>query len=132
MNETARKLRPTVPELAPLIDAFYGFPQNGVGGVLHIVLDDQNIDDDSVKFCIESAHAGDHWANPTPGEPDEAGELLGYLLLLCSKTQRSKLSRDGTRGEHRMERADFIVRCRELLAKYQTDSQATPPPQEPS
>ncbi len=106
-------VKPTVPEVLPLVDAYYGFDGCGVGGSLHIVLDDGNLEDEQVQFCIENAIAG-HWC--TDDKPDEAGELLGRLLLLMSMTQRRKIYRSGTRGTY-MERSEFIARCRALLER---------------
>jgi hypothetical protein len=58
---------PTVVSLATrlaaqLIGEVYGF--NGVGGNAHIVLDDWNIDDDDIRWCLdvamkENAHEAD-------------------------------------------------------------------------
>lgn len=81
----ANGAKPTVPDVAPLVQAYREAPGNGAGGSLHIVLDDQNIDDASVRFCRK-------WALER-GDAD--GEALARVLLLCSKTQRLKLSRGG-------------------------------------
>jgi hypothetical protein len=39
--------------LPTLIRYYYSLPNNGAGGYLHIVLDDGNIDYDSIYFCAE-------------------------------------------------------------------------------
>lgn len=54
-----------------LIDCYYGMDGNGVGGSLHIVLDDGNHERDSVQFCL-------NWAIR---EGDKAGEALARALL---------------------------------------------------
>ena len=41
-------------KLAELVDELYSMPECGVGGPLHIVLDDGNIDDESIHFCIRT------------------------------------------------------------------------------
>ena len=75
--------KPTVPEVLPLAECYYGLPGNGVGGSLHIVLDDENIENGHVLFCWEQAiHTG-----------DGPGEYLAWLLLGMSETQRLKLHR---------------------------------------
>ncbi len=74
--------KPTVPEVLPLVRDYYARPGNGVGGSLHIVLDDGNVSDDNVRFCIEWAHK----------QGDIAGAELGEILLRMSRTQRRKLS----------------------------------------
>lgn len=61
---------------------YAALPGNSVGGSLHIVLDDGNVDDDSVRHCIE-------WARE---RADLAGVELGEMLLRMSRTQRKKLS----------------------------------------
>jgi hypothetical protein len=54
---------------------------NDAGGSLHIVVDDTNIDDGSVQFCIDYAEQARDWT----------GARLGRLLALCSRTQRAKI-----------------------------------------
>lgn len=77
-------MKPTVPEVLPQLHAYRdnGTAGNAVGGSLHLVLDDGNIEDSHVKFCIQWAK--DH------GDPE--GVRLGELLLQMSKRQRKKLS----------------------------------------
>ena len=58
-----------------------------MGGSLHIVLDDQNVKDSHVQFCVEWARDHD----------DPLGALLAGLLLRMSKTQRTKLGHMITR-----------------------------------
>lgn len=76
--------KPTVTEVYPLVDHyhFHTDPNNCVGGSLHIVLDDGNVEDGNVDFCIK-------WASE---QGDELGLLLACVLRLCSRTQRSKVS----------------------------------------
>lgn len=77
--------KPTIPEVRPLVQALYATDGGGAGCCLHIVLDDSNIEDGSVEFCIGWAQKHSH--------PD--CEKLGRLLLQMSKTQRLKLARGG-------------------------------------
>jgi hypothetical protein len=81
MSNEQRK--PTVPDVLPLARAYYEIAGNEVGGHLHIVLEDYNIDDGSVQFCLDEARA----------HRDEAGVELASLLLRMSKTQRLKIAR---------------------------------------
>lgn len=74
--------KPTVPEVLPLVHAYYRKPGNEVGGNLHIVLDDGNVEDGHIQYCLEQAEA----------DGDEDGVVLASLLLRMSRTQRSKLS----------------------------------------
>lgn len=74
--------KPTIPEVLPLMYAYRDKEGNSVGGNFHIVLDECNVDNGSVLFCLERAREA--------GDAD--GIALGEALLQMSKTQRSKLS----------------------------------------
>lgn len=73
--------KPDITSVQPLVEIYYNLPNNESGGSLHIVLDDNNVQDSSVQFCID-------WAKK---EDDIYGVLLGKVLLRMSKTQRLKL-----------------------------------------
>lgn len=75
--------KPTVPEVMPFVWMFRDLDDcsNGVGGSLHIVLQDPNWKDHHVQFCVEYAAR----------KGDRPGEELGKILLRMSQTQRSKL-----------------------------------------
>jgi hypothetical protein len=73
-------MKPTITEVGPLVAALY--ERNCVGCCLHIVLDDDNIGDKSVEFCLEQAKAKGH----------ADCQRLAELLLQMSKTQRLKLA----------------------------------------
>lgn len=73
--------RPTIAQVLPLLRAYYAMPGNGVGGSLHLVLEDPNYEDHHVLACYETAMMHD----------DSAGALLALVLLAMSKTQRRKL-----------------------------------------
>lgn len=75
--------RPTVPEVIEVVRDYYEKPGNGAGGTFHVVLDDGNIEDKFVKWCIEQAQS--------LGDSD--GVAMGALLLLMTKTQRAKIYR---------------------------------------
>lgn len=75
--------RPSVLDVHPLVKAYYARPGNGVGGSLHLVLDDGNVSDDDVRFCIRAAR----------DRADIHGYQIGVLLLSMSRTQRKKLTR---------------------------------------
>jgi hypothetical protein len=40
---------------ARLIESIYDSPEGGVGGYAHIIVDDWNLDDDSIDFCLNEA-----------------------------------------------------------------------------
>lgn len=73
--------KPTVPEVLPLVNAYYAMPGNGVGGSLHVVLEEGNVRDGDVEFCRQIAIDDD----------DPEGVVLAEILLRMSRTQRLKL-----------------------------------------
>ena len=83
-----RSDKPTVPEVLPLVRAYYQKPGNIVGGNLHMVLDDANVEDQHVSFCLEIAKERN----------DDDGVRIAELLLRMSKTQRYKVARCPKRG----------------------------------
>ena len=68
-------------EAERLLEAIYDSPNGGAGCCWHIVLDDNNIDDHSIAFCIDNA--------ARHGHPDCIA--IGPLLAEMSRTQRGKL-----------------------------------------
>ena len=63
---------------------YYSKPENCVGGSLHIVLDDENIEDEHIKWC----------KNYAKEKGDNEGVLLAELLLKATIQQREKLVSD--------------------------------------
>ena len=75
MNE-----RLTIPEFRRVAQQYA--IDNPVGGSLHIVTDDSNLQDQHVSYCLDHAlEKGDHY-----------GACLALLLLHMTKTQRGKVS----------------------------------------
>lgn len=75
-------MKPTIQEMQKMIRDYTEKEGNSVGGSLHIVLDDGNVYDSNVKFCIEFAEM----------RGDTEGVEIGKKLLEMSATQRKKLS----------------------------------------
>ena len=73
--------RPTVPEVRELVRAYYEKEGNSCGGNLHIVLDDGNLSDSCVQFCLDQVHA----------DEDEDGVRIAELMLQMTGTQRRKV-----------------------------------------
>lgn len=71
----------TIEEVLPMVDELY--KRNPVGCCLHIVLDDDNLKDGDVLFCIHQAEAAGHTSCAE----------LGEKLLQLSQTQRGKVRR---------------------------------------
>jgi hypothetical protein len=80
MNQTTK---PTVLEVLPLVRAYYEKSDNIVGGNLHLILDDANVEDQHVLFCLGIANERN----------DDDGVRIAELLLRMSKTQRYKIAR---------------------------------------
>ncbi len=74
-------MKPTIPEVLPRLQE-YCWSSSGLGGSLHIVLEDCNVNDSHVQYCIDYAESID----------DTEGAELGRILLKMSKTQRLKLA----------------------------------------
>lgn len=71
----------TVPDVIERFRAYHA--TNPVWGSLHIVLEDHNVEDSSVRFCVQYAEQ----------TGDVEGAELARVLLTLSRTQRSRLSR---------------------------------------
>ena len=74
--------RPTVRDVTAIAKAYYAHPSNSVGGNLHIVLEEWNIETKHVEHCKQQAIESG----------DAAGVELADLLLQMSKTQRRKVA----------------------------------------
>lgn len=74
----ARGTKPTLPEVNPIVKAYYELDGNGAGGDLHVVLDDGNYHRSHIKWCIMAARDGESRA-------------LGFVLLMLSNSQRRRL-----------------------------------------
>jgi hypothetical protein len=70
-----------IPDVLPKFVAY--LRENIAWGSLHIALDDGNIKDSDIEFCIDYARQG----------LDTEGSELGLILLSMSKTQRKKIGR---------------------------------------
>ncbi len=82
MTLRSTESKPTVPEVLPLVQALYASEHGACGGCLHIVLDDTNIEDHHVQYCVDYAR-----------ERHCQGCLaLAETLLRMSQTQRKKLA----------------------------------------
>jgi len=74
--------KPTISEVFPLVLKYYSISGNECGGSLHVILEDNNIDDCHVRYCQKYATERN----------DILGIELAEKLLFMSKTQRKKLS----------------------------------------
>jgi hypothetical protein len=113
---TAPPAKPTVPEVLPLVEAFYGIPGNGVGGSLHIVLDDDNYEQHHIEWCVTYAEA----------HRDTRGAALARILAAMSPTQRHKLY--VKRGSVQWDDPTAPERFDALLAEFLSNVPAQFPP----
>lgn len=74
--------KPTVPEVAALVKAWYAKPGNAAGGIFHVILDDGNSEQFFAESALEEA--------VTSGDPESIE--LAQKLVAMSPTQRLKLS----------------------------------------
>ena len=72
-----------VPDVFERFRTYHSKPENSAWGSLHIVLDDFNLSNADVDFCIGSAK----------DKGDNEGEALAVILRNMSKTQRGKIAR---------------------------------------
>jgi hypothetical protein len=62
-----------------IIVAYYQLPGNEVGGPLHVVTDDGNVDDHSIEFSIDIAER----------EGNETAVAVGKMLLAMAPDERT-------------------------------------------
>jgi hypothetical protein len=87
---TERPERPTVPEMLPLVNAYYRMPGCGAGGAVHVMLEDLNIEQSHADWCVENAEGwGQSWGARDGGPHHLA---VARLLRRASRTQRGKLA----------------------------------------
>ena len=70
----------TIEQIIPIIQRYYSYG-NTTGGTLHIVLDDGNLEDGHIEFCLEEATRNN----------DTQAVFIARMLLNMSMTQRRKL-----------------------------------------
>lgn len=73
--------RPRAFEVRSLVRLYYAKPGNEVGGSCHVVLDDKNVSDGDIGFCLH--HCG--------MVGDEEGAEIMRKMLRMSMTQRRKV-----------------------------------------
>ena len=63
---------PAMDDLKYLCDLFYAMPDCQAGGFLHIMLDDDNIDDDSILYCLKECYTN----------PNHPSSILGAVICM--------------------------------------------------
>ncbi len=77
-----------ITETKDLIAAVYKY--NSVGANCHIVIDDDNYDDDSIRFCLDSLAENIH--ESTPEQIEIERKLLNNLLILTENERENLVS----------------------------------------
>lgn len=81
--------KPTVPEAAEALREYYRLPHRGMGGCVHIIIEDTNCSQKDADYCASNArHWGENWA----GGFLEEDQRIADMLAAMSTTQRRKLS----------------------------------------
>lgn len=75
---------PRNDDVKRMFDAVYS--ADPCGGNLHIVLDDMNLDNDDVEYCLKESIPG-NYAN-LPAEVNAIEKELGELLLTMTQQER--------------------------------------------
>jgi hypothetical protein len=81
MDTEQPQKKPTIPEVIPLVKAWYALPGNDVGGIFHVMLDDGNWEQCFANSALQDARE--------LGDP-QAIELAEKLAAM-SGTQRRKI-----------------------------------------
>lgn len=79
---TVPRQKPTLPEVEPLVRVYYAKAGNSVGGNLHVVLDDQNLEDKFISSSLQECQR----------LSDEDGARICELMLQMSRRQRKRLA----------------------------------------
>lgn len=82
---------PKIREAARLIDGIYEF--SGVGGNAHIVVDDFNLGDDSIQYCLD--HLGENFHEAGKEQLDYEKKALLALKELTLEERASALALHG-------------------------------------
>jgi hypothetical protein len=80
--------RPTVADVVKMVNAYYRLDGNSVGGNLHVVLSDGNLETKHVEYCRN--HAAE--------QGDVQGVEIADAMLAMSITQRNKVYHSHDRG----------------------------------
>lgn len=84
-------MRPTVPEAAEALRAYYRLPDRGNGGAVHIITEDGNCEQKHADWCANEAH---DWHLRTLGQSDDYADedvRIARMLAAMTRTQRRKL-----------------------------------------
>ena len=83
---------PAIRRAVELMGKVYEF--SGVGGNLHIVLDDWNIDDDDLDWCEQAVSEGGRYGNHDPEQLAAERECLNALRALTMEERHSAMARE--------------------------------------
>jgi hypothetical protein len=105
-------------ELAGLCWDWYRLPGNAVGGPLHIVLDDTNVEADHIEWCIEHA---EHHDGPMSDSTKELMRKITDGLLALTEAERAVVTIEADPyGDERPVKPEpltyLLIACRECTS----------------
>lgn len=83
---TCKFYTPHMKTVREYIDCLYQLEGCGAGGMLHIVTDDDNIEDEDILFCLKEC------LNHPEKEEAKIGKLICEEMLKLSRIQRTMLT----------------------------------------
>lgn len=79
--------RPTVAQVVAWRDDLYAMWEGGAGGPLHLVLDDGNLSNRTIEWCLETMDRAPEHSNVTRN----LCRLIGGSMLLMTPTQKRQV-----------------------------------------
>lgn len=80
---------PTTQDIVQAIRALYEI--NGVGGAVHIVTDDDNLEDEHLEFCAKEIADDKHWSFETEGAREAAKRVCDLMTPMTVKQRATAL-----------------------------------------
>lgn len=108
----AREMR-----VVSMVRTLYGIPACGVGGPLHIVTDDYNLETHHIVWCLEHLDEWlERWADPPMTEPERALVIMlaGSLLAISEEHDRWRLIALASATHHPVMARDWAAEWRRM------------------
>ena len=102
---------PTVPEVLPLVAAYRDMPGNGVGGNFHIVLDEGNVTDEDVAYCLNRARENGDSAGIIDTLVDHNSELQQKCDAIAAELDRLRSGLDTSDAAALKHPEEICERC---------------------
>lgn len=82
MEQEAKKTKPSIPDIVPLVLEYYAREGNSAGGIFHVIIDDKNYEQCFANSALVEARE----------TKDPLTIQIAEMLVEMSSTQRRKLS----------------------------------------